>query len=155
MQYFWKAPYTFFKRALYLYCGALNKARKEPFHATLKRAPPYTRHCNTLQHTATLCNTLEQILQHIATHCNTLQHFVTLCDTLQQILQHTATDTATRLISCKKSRSMKHSESTALHNTLQQAVTQCNTLQHTAATLQHTATYCNTLQHIATHCNKL
>ena len=29
--------------------------------------------CNTLQHTATLCNTLHT-LQHTATHCNTLQH---------------------------------------------------------------------------------
>jgi len=29
------------------------------------------------------------------------------------------------------------------------------TLQHTADTLQHTATHCSTLQHIATHCNTL
>jgi len=33
--------------------------------------------------------------------------------------------------------------------------THCNTLQHTATTLQHTATHCNTLQHTATHCNAL
>jgi len=31
-----------------------------------------TTHCNTLQHTATHCNTLHT-LQHTATHCNTLQ----------------------------------------------------------------------------------
>ena len=30
-------------------------------------------HCNTLQHTATYCNTL-QLLQHTAAHCSTLQH---------------------------------------------------------------------------------
>ena len=38
--------------------------------------------CNTLQHTATHCNTLHSIadcntLQHTATHCNTLQHTAT------------------------------------------------------------------------------
>ena len=57
--------------------------------------------CNTLQHTATHCNTLQphtytspceryaphcHTLQHTATHCNTLQHTATHCNTLQ----HTA-----------------------------------------------------------------
>ena len=80
--------------------------------------------CNTLQHAATRCNTLQlciwfetcfvnhdvidnRALQHTATHCNSLQHTATHCNTLQ----HTATH--------------------------------CNTLQHTA-------THCNTLQHTAT-----
>ena len=58
-------------------------------------------HCNTLQHTATLCNTLQHrnTLEHIATHCNTGIRYllVTHCNTLQHTathcntLQHTAT----------------------------------------------------------------
>ena len=71
----------------------------------------YTRsitllYCNTLQHSATLCNKLHHthatfdrvmpyiymwyhsfVMQHTATHCNTLQHTATHCNTLQ----HTAT----------------------------------------------------------------
>ena len=52
--------------------------------------------CNTLQHTPTHCNTLQHaapfcgILRHVATHCNTLQHTARHCNTLQ----HTATDYA-------------------------------------------------------------
>ena len=38
---------------------------------------------------------------------------------------------------------------------LQCATTRCNTLQHAATLLQHTATHCNTPQRTATHCNKL
>ena len=121
-------------------------------------------HCNTLQHSATLCNAVQRVgvplsymsvraaagvpradiksraLQHTATHCNTLPHTATHCNTLQRIAMH------------------------------------CNALQHTSVhfsylstlcvpcfgrnlahwnTLQHTATHCNTLQHTATHCNTL
>jgi len=47
------------------------------------------KRCNTLQHAATHCNTLQHThsntLQHAATHCNTLQH------THSNTLQHTAT----------------------------------------------------------------
>jgi hypothetical protein len=79
--------------------------------------------CNTLQHTATHCNTLQErerqqrgaLLQHTATHCSTLQH------------------TARERASAKRCFVATH----------------CNTLQHTAthcSTLQHTATHCNTLQ---------
>ena len=39
--------------------------------------------------------------------------------------------------------------------TLQHTATYCNILQHIATHLQHTATYCSILQHIATHCNTL
>jgi len=90
---------------------------------------------NTLQHTATHCNTLQlkhvfhfrilppsTVATHIATHCSTLQHTAAHCNTLQ----HTATH--------------------------------CNTLQHIAVhdnTLQHTTTHCSTLLHAATHCNIL
>jgi len=34
-------------------------------------------HCNTLQHTTTRCNMVQQSLQHTATHCNTVQHGAT------------------------------------------------------------------------------
>jgi len=77
--------------------------------------------CNTLQQTASHCNTL----QHTATHCNTrntLQRTTTHCNALQ----HTSTH----------------------YNTLQHTATHCNALQHTAThydTLQHNATHCNTL----------
>jgi len=40
-------------------------------------------HCNTLQHTATHCNTLQFIWY--GAHCNTLQHTATHCNTLQHI----------------------------------------------------------------------
>jgi len=40
-------------------------------------------HCNTLQHTATHCNTLHlmewQVIAGTARHCNTLQHTATHC----------------------------------------------------------------------------
>ena len=81
-----------------------------------------TRHCNTLQHTATLCNTL----QHTATHCNTLQYTAIHCNTLQ----HTA-------IHC---------------NTLHHTAPHCNTLQHTAThynTLQHTPSPLTSVLHIS------
>ena len=63
-----------------------------------------TRHCNTLQHTATHCNAL----QHTATHCNTLQHTATHCITYVE---------STRSV---------------IQDTLQHTATHCNTLQHTA-----------------------
>jgi len=99
-------------------------------------------HCNTLQHSATLCNTEnyawlaaagmprcntwhnrpQQTRQHTATHCNTLQH------TLQYTLQHTQQHTA------------------AL----------CSTLQHTAKQrLTHGLWQrgCHSAIHYSTHCN--
>ena len=84
--------------------------------------------CNTLQRTATHCNTLRHTnrnvhmwhdicntLQHTATHCNTLQHTATRCDILTAMFISDMTYAA-----------------------------HCSTLQHTAA-------HCNTLQHIATY----
>ena len=73
--------------------------------------------CNTLQHTATHCKTLQHIcntLQHAKIYCNT---FATLCNTLQ----HTIASSCSTL------------QHTATHcNTLQHTATHCNTLQHTA-----------------------
>jgi len=79
----------------YMYIRGLTAASK------YIHIPKYTRHCNTLQHTATLYNTLQHAAtrcntlqctryihthlytQHTATHCNTLQHTATRCNTLQ------------------------------------------------------------------------
>ena len=79
-----------------------------------------------LQHTATVCSTLQHNacckLQHAATPYNTLQHTATHCNTLQ----HTATH-------C---------------NTMYFNATQCNILPHN--TIQcNTNQYSNTLQHPA------
>jgi len=105
----------------------------------LKRHLTYTcsdAHCNTLQHTATHCSTLQRAV----THCNTLQHTATHCSTLQRAVTHCNT--------------LQH---TATHcNTLQHTAVHCNAQQHTATNYniqQYTATRSNTLQHTATHCN--
>ena len=45
-------------------------------YATRSTVSIYANHCNTLQHTATHCNTT-----HTATRCNTLQHVATHCNT--------------------------------------------------------------------------
>jgi len=88
-------------------------------------------HCNTLQHTATHCNTWP-ILQDTATHCNTGK-------------------------SCCRCYAWTWMVSfgvlQAHCNTLQHTATHCNTLQHTAThcnTLQHGHPRCNCLQHTAT-----
>ena len=123
--------------------------------------------------TATLCNTL----QHSATHCNTLQ---TRCNTLQPAACHRQGRLHRALLWNRRQSAayslrwsglfcrsllLQHPAThcntlhTATHcNTLQHTATHCNALEHTAThwnTLQHTATHCNTLQHIATHCNTL
>jgi len=85
--------------------------------STRSFSPRGTHRIDSLQHTATHCNTL----QRTATDCSTLQHTATHCSTLQRTATH-----------C---------------NTLQHTAAHCDTLQHTAThrnTLQHTATHCNT-----------
>ena len=75
---------------------------------------PYRRdHVNTLQRTATHCNTLQHKLQ-----CNALQHTATHCNRIIDALptrrhQHTATHCNT----------LQH---TTTHNTLQRTATHCN-----------------------------
>ena len=110
-------------------------------------------HHNTLQHTATRCNTLQnwsrwtnpnsilvtnKLFMKRHTNCSTakqnkaLQHTTTYCNTLQHTIIY--------------------------RDTLQRTATHCNTLQRTAThcnTLQHSAARCNTLQHAATRCNTL
>jgi len=98
-------------------------------------------YCNTLQHTATHCNTL-----HTATHCNALQHTTTHCNTLQHIRHYTAI----------YGNTLQH---IAIHrNILQHTAKHCNALQRTlirGSTQQHTAIHCKILQHIAARCNTL
>ena len=101
-------------------------------------------HCNTLQHTAPClpANHIQSTdsLQHTATHCNTLQHTATHCNTLQ----HSATHCNT----------LQHSATHC--NTLQYTVTRCTMSCSESHTIYRlTATHCNTLQHTATHCNTL
>ena len=82
---------------------------------------------------ATNCN----MLTHTDTHCNALKHAATHCNIL---LNQGATA----------------SNSNVGHRgRVRHTATYCNTKQHTANTLRHTATHCNTLTHTATHCNIL
>jgi len=77
-------------------CSHKSQPCLKPLRTTLQctakcySAPPV----HDLQHTATLCNTLQHTikhrntLQHTATHCNTLQRTVTWCNTPQHIATH-------------------------------------------------------------------
>ena len=95
--------------------------------------------CNTLQHTATHCNThalachpssfLKEIrltLYHTAPQCNTLQHAATHCNT-HALMSPSSFSRGGCL-------------------TLHLPAPHCTTLHHTAP-------HCNTLQHASTHCN--
>jgi len=75
--------------------------------------PATWTHRNTLQHSATHCNTMHYTLQHTAIHCSTLQ--------LTQTAKHDISGT----------REMKTHCNTLQHNALRTAA-HCSTLQHTA-----------------------
>ena len=110
------------------------------------------RGIESLQHTATYCNTL----QHTATHCNTLQHTATHCNTMSSRLcvlslsrlQDTQlsvkcvalslTGAVCCIVVCVSCRLHVLSPTTAL---LLQTAADCNTLQH-----------CNTMQHTTPQC---
>ena len=89
-----------------------------------------TLSCNTLQHTATHCNTQKMSLS----RPHTLDYITLSCNTLQ----HTATHkrwvwlVRTHLITCV-----------------------CHMWLHVCVTCDHITLSCNTLQHTATHCNIL
>ena len=107
------------------------------------RCTTLSLHCNTLQHTTTHCNTL----QHTAKHCNTLQHTNNIV-----VLVVAATHLHCIATHCN---ALQH---TATHcNTLQHnhvSDSRCNTLHHTFAALQHSATHSHTLlPHSSTLCN--
>jgi len=123
---------------------------------------------NTLQYTATCCNTLQHPTTHCinthihihahhtrsvksATHCNTLQHAVTPYHTLyihtHVTLRHTSPHCTMLWHTRQTTRNI---EAPKIRNLLQHAATRCNTLQHAATrsnTPHHTATRYNTLQH--------
>jgi len=97
---------------------------------------------NTMQHTATHCNTL-----HTATHCNTLQHTATHWNTLK----HTATAIdpyLTRLIHIWHDPSM-YAQSWIIHK--------CDITHPLRVQVEGNidCKHCDTLQHTATHCNTL
>ena len=121
--------------------------------------------CNTLQHTATHCNTIRDsathpctdccnTLQHTATHCNTMQHNAPQCETQRHthaLVAETHCNTLQHMHTCVQVPELEawNDEDTATVSN-----TPIHLLQHTAThcnTLQHTATYCNTPQHTATH----
>ena len=131
---------------------------------------------DTLQYTATHCNTLQHIdilgehgfhSRHAAAHCNTLQHLNMLDGQGYhlQITQHTKTLNPkphsvyiTPLFWYVSSQQICWVGKVIIYDTLYHTATHCNILQHAATrcnTLQHTATHCNTLQHTATYCNTL
>jgi len=94
--------------------------------------------CNARQRIATHCITL----QHTATtHCKPLKHPATHCtsNTLQRNATHAYASNCDTL--------------QAMSASARSDIASCH--QHTATTLQHTATHCNTLQHIPTYCNAL
>jgi len=98
---------------------------------------------------ATHCN-------NTATHCNTLQHTEPLLANSPNVCVTLVVAMCCRVLQCCWFAGGSHCMlyNTAAHwSTLQQHTAKyCNTLQHTAITLQHT---CNTLQHAATRCNTL
>jgi len=101
---------------------------------------------NTLQHTATHCNTsgLLRMFTNVtsgcntsATHCNTLQHTATHCNTSGLLRMFTKCDIW-----------LQHK-----YNTLQHTATHCNTsglvrmFTNVTSGCNTSATHCNTLQH--------
>jgi len=113
-----------------------------------------------------------QTLQHTATNCNTPQHNASHCNTLQ-VLQKKRTRASAHKRPALWNKRCNTRQRTVTHgNARQHIATQCITLQHTTAhcnvleknkcfgpqktslmeqTLQHTATHGNTRQHTATH----
>jgi len=102
-------------------------------------------YCNTLQHTATHCNTL----QHTATHCNTLQHNVisSVCPVLVSSTRHSIECQVCcfvvdwRSVLYCRVRFMSFACLVANDSA---AFANCSRLQHTA-TLQHNATHYTTM----------
>jgi kynurenine formamidase len=111
---------------------------------TRKRA--LSQRSNTLQHTATHCNTLQHRhrnwapsqrsnpLQHTATHCNIVTFSCASRRAQDHTLQHTAT---TGEIHCNKLQ--------------QTATTNCIATVFLRTSRRAGCTLCNTLQHSATH----
>jgi len=139
-------------------------------------------HYDTLQRTATHCNTAGEksgqgaltpllpvesstTLQHTATHYNTLQHTAAHCNTQQHAatrstpLQHAATHSPLSPVESSTTRpaakSPRMSPPHKSHMSPPQMRSPSMTGTQASDTLQHTAAHCNTLQHTATHCHTL
>ena len=139
------------------------------YTATLQN---FAMFCNTATHCDTViqCNTIACVHR----HCNiaTLQHSATLSNTLQHLnMLRYYQNTAIQLPACIDTTILQHSATNEDDAILPK---HCNTiacaprheripyihamLQHTATlrnTLKYTATHCNTQQHTATHCSTL
>ena len=128
-------------------------------------------HCNTLQHAATHCNCilkdmLEDQMSRVrdtldtTSHCNTLQHTAThVCWTLSEDMlknmprgAHSAPDPLNTMHFATSRLQHTATPCNTLH---QQIQIHCVFRQVNCSTLQHTATYCNILQHTATRCDTL
>ena len=118
--------------------------------------------CSVLQRVAVCCSIsrAKESSSLIVPQRNTLQHTATHCNTLQfhsLPAQHTATTTH------YNNRVLMHiwfeqSQMMTKHICLIYVATHCNILQHDATrcnTLQHAATRCYTLLHATTHCQTL
>jgi len=111
----------------------------------------------SLQHTATHCNTLH----HTATHCNTLQHTATRYTSLHHTAQHCNKLQRTRDAHVNESwHTTTHAWCTRWWGRTRWWVrahkrNQWPPVPHMPSlveqSLQHTATHCNTLQHTAPH----
>ena len=138
------------------------------FKASYGSSPPFTAHLkklsdsatlrNTLQHTATRCNTLHHYSKLLDTGrlCNTLQHTVRHCNTLQHIWISRQL-AAHFILHCKTLHGtagiffFKEIYST-LDFTLQETARHRTTLHDTTghySTLHGTVRVCKTLRHIA------
>ena len=141
------------------YCNALQKiaaytatGSSHPIH----ELPPRTSHCNTLQRTATCCNT----------HCNTrwnrwlAPYSRTTPAHIYFIFQEPVTLSMVKI--WNYSRTPARGAFFVIHTTLQNTLTYCNTMKHTAAYCNYARTcargalfvvhtHCNTPYHTATH----
>ena len=172
--------YTHIYICIYAYTYTKGSPRNEAFRVSSSTDYWGTSSSNTLQHSATHCNTLRQIIEaplrqiiverdhifvecsgtHTATHCNTLQHGATHCNILRQIIEEQLCQMIVKRDHMFGERSVTH---TATHS---------KTLQHMSTHYSWTSsaddsqkwphlrrmfsdTHCNTLQHTATHVSAL
>ena len=117
-------------------CNTLQRTTPHPEHHALDLPQHTATNCNTLQLIATYCNKLQHPTPHPQMHAFDLpQHTATYCKTLQHPTPH---------------HSIMH---LIYRNTLQRSAS-LDLPQHTA-TSQHTATHYNTLPNAATYLNTL
>jgi len=128
-------------------CNSLQHSATHPHTATRKQLSRVRAYINC----QVLCKNCNNTLQHTATHCNTLQH--THTQTQLSRVRAFVNFTASYCNTLLHSAVYIHSHC----NILQHTATHCTTQQHPAMHLHHDNTHkhCNTLQHIAAYCNAL